>query len=90
MQIKEAISSETEIIIKERFVLFGYANEELKRWFLSRSKKCVMPKGCRLLFRILAYKSNIPISVKSTYPMIGDIVSDIKGDIFEIIEVEWI
>lgn len=76
--------------IKPNVVLFGYANEQLKQWFLSKHKKTVMPKGSRLLFKILAKNSKLKIHHQGTYPMVGDIVSDIKGKIFEIIEVEWI
>ena len=82
---KEEISTEVDNII----ILYAYGNQQLKTWFLSRTKQSILPKGSRLLFTLDCILTNKIGSTNSTYPSKSDIVYDIKGVKYEVMEVNW-
>lgn len=79
-------SEETSNII----IRYGWGNELLKTWFLTRSKKVVIPKGSRLLMIFGCEETNEPISSSNTYPEIDDVVSDVDGEHIKIKTIDWV
>lgn len=70
-------------------IRFAWANEELKTWFITQTKKAFLPKGTRLLFKMGCEPTNEPLSVINTYPTTGDVINGIDGNKLKVINVEW-
>ncbi len=66
---------------------FAWANEQLKTWFITKHKNCKV-KGSRLLYTVKGLPTEKPLCSTTTYPIVGDVVMDIDGLIFEIIEIQ--
>lgn len=87
--LKEKIK-ESEFVEKPLNVRYGWANEQKLTWFFTKSKKIIPIKGSRLLIQISCESSKEDISTKSTFPEIGDIVSDTNGVKLKIKKINWI
>lgn len=87
LPIQSEISRRSDL--ENLLVIFGYGNDELETWFLTKTKFAFIPKGSKLLFKLGVKKTSKPISCKETYPTVGDIVSDMYGERFEIFSVDW-
>ena len=80
-------SEETSNII----IRYGWGNELLKTWFLTRSKKTIVPKSSRLLMIFSCKETDEPISSFNTsYPEIDDVVSDVDGEHIKIKTINWV
>lgn len=70
-------------------VRYAWANEKLKTWFLTKTPKEVVPKGCRLLLELKCESTTDPVSIKSVIPEVGGVVIDTDGTKLKIIEKNW-
>lgn len=48
-------------------------------WFITKSKRQVMPKGSRLLMELKCKRVVLPLHTKEVYPSIGDVIKDVNG-----------
>lgn len=67
---------------------YAYASQELKTWFITKSKFCPF-KGTKLLMILGCKKSDQPINITDTYPQVGMIVQDKDGVVLEIVTCDW-
>lgn len=84
--------TESKSALKETIEIVRYAwgNSELKTWFITKTKKVILPKGCKLLFVISGERTNDDISTFDTYPKTGDVVCDLDGSRIKIKNINWI
>lgn len=73
----------------EKIYRWCYANEELKTWFISKTKNAIMPKGSVLLSRIECVYTENNLAVADAFPNIGDVISDVNGNHIEVLNVNW-
>jgi hypothetical protein len=88
IEVKEQVEVSVE---EDKTVdLYGYGNESLKTWFISKTKKQIMPKGSRLLFLIKASTTNNPIHTTGTFPHEGDVICTTTGQRHLVKSVQWV
>lgn len=68
---------------------FAWGNERIKTYFITKTDKEFLPKGSRLLFKMICEPTNKPISTTETYPKKGDIINDVDGNKLSVVSVEW-
>ena len=59
-------------------------------WFITKQKRLMMPKGARLLMKLICKKTNNPIYTPDKYPTIGSVVGDLDGQRLEIIDIMFL
>lgn len=69
-------------------IRYAYASQELKTWFLTKTKFCPF-KGTKLLMVLGCKQSEERISIFDTYPQVGMIVQDKDGILLEIVTCDW-
>ena len=94
--LKEMQQSEVNICLpiseqdlESKTMLVRYAWGCDNSWFITKNKRCIMPKGSRLLIRLGCEKTNHPIHTKSNYPTVGDVISDVDSNVLRIINCEF-
>lgn len=92
--ITEKVDSETENSVKSPaiygIIRYAWGNSRLKTWFITKTKKEFLQKGCKLLFKITGEQTSEPIKTSDTYPKQGDVISDVNGSKIKVIDVSWI
>lgn len=78
------------VSVKGNVVRYAWGNSTLKTWFITKSNKAFLPKGCKLLFKILGEQTNEPIHTADTYPKQGDVILDVDGFNIKVVDVIWI
>jgi hypothetical protein len=71
-------------------VRYAWGNSSLKTWFITKNKKVLLPKSCRLLFTLTVEETDEPIHTADTYPKKGDVISDLDGSKLKINDVSWV
>ncbi len=85
-------NTKTEVSVNPSSIIirYGWGNEILKTWFLTKTKKAMVPEGSRLLMVFGCEETDGPISSFKTYPEVGDVVSDVDGEHIKIKTVDWV
>ena len=73
----------------ELIIRYAWGNQKLKTWFITKHRFCGF-EGSRLLMKLGCKKTKDDVSVDTTFPSVGDVVTDTDGDVIEIIESNWI
>lgn len=71
-------------------VRYAWGNSTLKTWFITKTKKALVPKGCKLLFVLTVEETDEAINITDTYPVKGDIIADVDSSRLKIHEVNWV
>lgn len=85
------VSSELieEVQTNEIEVRYAFASSQDRNWFIRKNKTGgIIPKGYKLIFILDCIKTNRLISIKDTYPTIGDVICDTDGDFLEIVNTK--
>jgi hypothetical protein len=88
--IENEILVKTELDSDATLVYYGWGNEQLKTWFITKTKKAILPKGSRLLFKIKGQSTNAEIFTSETYPTADDVISTFDGKHIKVNEVNWV
>lgn len=88
--ILEETVNNIQLDVKRNILRYAWGNSMLKTWFITKSSKVFLPKGCKLLFKILGEETNEPIHTTDTYPKSGDVISDVDGFNIKVLDVSWI
>jgi hypothetical protein len=88
--ILEKTANSVQTAVRRSVLRFAWGNSLLKTWFITKSNKAFLPKGCKLLFKISGEKINEPIHTTDTYPKQGDVISDIDGFNIKVIDIIWV
>lgn len=88
--ILEEVANSTQTEVKKSTIRYAWGNSSLKTWYITRSSKEFLPKGCKLLFKISGEEVNDPISVTESFPKEGDVICDLDGSHIKVIDVNWI
>lgn len=92
--MKNIILNETtnsiQTVVKRSVLRYAWGNTTLKTWFITKSNNILLPKGCKLIFKISGEETNEPIHTTETYPKEGDIIGDVDGFNIKIIDVSWV
>ena len=87
--LKETANS-VQTAVRRSVLRFAWGNSSLKTWFITKSNKSFLPKGCKLLFKITGEETNEPIHTTDTYPNQGDVISDVDGFNIKVVDVSWV
>ena len=87
--LDEAVDS-VQTAVRRSVLRFAWGNSTLKTWFITKSNKAFLPKGCKLLFKILGKETNEPTHTIDTYPKLDDVIADVDGFNIKVAEVIWI
>lgn len=87
ISIQKEIDEECETPVN--IVRYAWGNSKLKTWFITKNKKCFLPKGSKLLFVITSKQTTELLKTSDNYPKIGDVITDIDGLKIKIIDIKW-
>jgi len=88
--ILEEIVGSVQISVRQVVVRYAWGNSSLKTWFITKSNKAFLPKGCKLLYKISGEETNESTHTTDTYPKRGDVIADIDGFNIKVVDVSWI
>ena len=88
--ILEETANSVQTAVRRSVLRFAWGNSVLKTWFITKSNKALLPKGCKLLFKISGEETNEPIHTTETHPKEGDVIVDIDGFNIKVVDVTWI
>lgn len=88
--ILEETANSVQTAVRRSVLRFAWGNSTLKTWFITKSNKAFLPKGCKLLFKISGEETNEPTHTIDTYPKQGDVIADVDGFNIKVVDVTWI
>jgi hypothetical protein len=88
--ILEETANSVQTAVRRSVLRFAWGNSSLKTWFITKSNKAFLPKGCKLLFKISGEETNEPVHTIDTYPKQGDVISDVDGFNIKVLDVSWV
>lgn len=88
--ILEETANSVQTAVRRSVLRFAWGNSYLKTWFITKSNKAFLPKGCKLLFKIFGEETNEPIHSADTYPKQGDVISDVDGSNIKVVDVSLV
>lgn len=88
--ILEETANSIQTDVMRNVLRFAWGNSILKTWFITKSDKSFLPKGCKLLFKIAGEETNEPVRTSENYPKQGDVISDVDGFNIKVVDVAWI
>jgi len=75
--------------VRDSIFRYCWGNETAKTWFITKTLKCFLPKGSRLLLKIEGEITSEKLS-SCNLPQNGDVVSDIDGTNILVKKVIWV
>jgi hypothetical protein len=75
--------------VRDSIFRYCWGNESKKTWFITKTLKCFLPKGSRLLLKIEGEITNEKLS-SYNLPQNGDVISDIDGIHILVKKVSWV
>lgn len=88
--LTETASITQEIAVEKTVVRYAWGNTQLATWFITEKPKAVLPAGSTLLFILGCEPTDKPLSVKETYPIVDDVISDKSGKHIIVKTINWI
>ena len=88
--ILEETAKSVQTAVRRSVLRFAWGNSSLKTWFITKSNKAFLPKGCKLLFKISGEETNELVHTIDTYPKQGDVISDVDGFNIKVLDVSWV
>ena len=88
--ILEETANSVQTAVRLSVLRFAWGNSSLKTWFITKSNKAFLPKGCKLLFKISGEETNELVHTIDTYPKQGDVISDVDGFNIKVLDVSWV
>jgi len=88
--ILEETANSVQTAVRRSVLRFAWGNSSHKTWFITKSNKAFLPKGCKLLFKISGEETNEPVHTIDTYPKQGDVISDVDGFNIKVLDVSWV
>ena len=77
-------------VVRRSILRYAWGNSSLNTWFITKTNKGFLPKGCKLLFKISGEETNEPTHTADTYPKQGDVIADVDGFNIKVVDVIWV